>query len=120
MEKYLTRMMVSKQVEAEPNKVTKAIMDALNCKSALWLLGTKGSRRRLQGPVVNNYMPDQYMAVAKAGLLYCEDLEERFAFAPELDSQKLPLLMEDYDGAYSRRSLAGVTAVAEPQPTLLS
>lgn len=118
MDPYLITMTVSERVEADPNAVTRACVDAQNMKATLWLLGTTGSRRQLQGEQVTRFLPDQYMAAAKAGLLYVQRTDPRWAFCAGFDMQTgAPSLMEKYDDAFARRSYAGTAKISET-PTL--
>ena len=121
MEKHLITMTIRTRVE--PGEEQKAMIHAAEGKHALVLLGTKGSRRILVGQEqVGKFRPDQYAQAARLGLLYVQALDgaERTAFAPELDpGTGLPLLMEDYDTAFARRSKEGVVAT-EPEPAQAS
>lgn len=108
MEKHLIHLTTCTRIEGEPNAVTRALVSATEMKTCLWLLGRKGSKRRLQGAQVAALgTPQQYTKAAEEGLLY-EEGSEGWAFAPELDeSTRLPLLMERYDEAFAKRSYAG-------------
>lgn len=122
MEKHLITMTIRTRVE--PGEEQKAMIHAAESKHALVLLGPKGSRRFLIGQdQVGRYRPDQYAEAARRGMLYVQPLDggERSAFAPNLDPETgLPLLMEDYDTAFARRSKEGVVAKpAEPEQAKL-
>lgn len=115
MEKHLLTITIRTRVE--PEHVVKALSDAVNMKAALWLLGPRGSRRRLQGhQQVNQWRPDQYQEAARRGLLYLEpEASEAWAFCPDLDATTgLPLLLEAYDLAFAKRSPEGPQA-KEPE-----
>lgn len=122
MEKHLITMTIRTRVE--PGEEQKAMIHAAESKHALVLLGPKGSRRFLIGhEQVGRYRPDQYAAAARLGMLYVQPLDggERSAFAPSLDEGTgLPLLMEDYDTAFARRSKEGVVEKpAQPEQAKL-
>lgn len=107
MDPYLITITIRQRVEAEPNAVVRACIEARNLKATLWLLGTTGSRRALQGEQVARFNPEQYMQAAKAGLLYLTQ-EERWGFCAGFDAKTgAPSLMERYEDAFARRSYAG-------------
>jgi hypothetical protein len=121
MEQHLLTIVPSTRVEPAPNALVHALQEACAMRARLILLGTKGTFRYLHGPeAVNRYIPDQYMAAARAGLLYIEPQQPPLrAFAPALDELTgLPLLMEEYTHAFAKRSFAG-TAALTPPPALL-
>jgi hypothetical protein len=98
--------------------VVRAATNAQQGKWALWVLGTKGSLRRLQGQQVATFgTSDKYMAYAKAGLLYAElapEQGDRLAFSPQVDKATgLPLLLENYEHAFAKRSPEGMGKVAQ-------
>jgi hypothetical protein len=94
MEKHLINLKYSERVEPDPNAVVRAVQAAREMKTRLWLLGTKGSKRALQGEQVASWTSEQYMKYADAGLLYVER-DELWAFAPALDANTfLPVLLD--------------------------
>ena len=109
MEKYLLHITVMERVEADSTAVVKALNDAVNLKTALHLLGTKGTERRLQGaPQVNKYNPEEYLKAAQVGLLFVEKHAVR-AFAQDIDTNGMPQQLEEYHQAFARRSYTGQT-----------
>jgi hypothetical protein len=122
METHLLTIVLSTRVEPSPNALVHALQEACERKARLILLGTRGTFRYLQGTEhVNRFNPEQYMAAARAGLLYLEPLRTPLrAFSPALDTASgLPLLMEEYAMAFAKRSHAGPASLQQPQSALL-
>lgn len=118
MEPYLVTVTTRMQVPGDPNAVIRAVRDAQNMKAKLWLLGTKGSRRCLQGQQVVHFTTEQFTKAAAGGWLYIEyEADTTWCFAPGLDENGLPQLLDKYEDAFARRSYAGPTKPAPPPAT---
>jgi hypothetical protein len=122
MESLLLSILVSTRVEPVPDVLVHALKDAAEQRARLILLGTRGSLRYLHGArEVNRYDPDQYMAAARAGLLYLQAQDPPvLAFSPALDAATgLPVLLEGYELAFAKRSHAGTLTRSTQQPSLM-
>lgn len=109
MDKHLLHITVIDRVEPDPAQVTKAVVHALQMKTPLWMLGTKGSQRRLLGPdQVNKFTPENYQHMAQLGLLYTERRVPLLrVFAEEIDPQGIPKKWTPYAHAFALRSHEG-------------
>lgn len=118
MDPHLIAMTVMDRVEPTTDAVIRACVDAQNMKTRLCLLGTKGSYRYLQGDQVAKLATtEKYLLAAQQRLLYVVH-HEQMAFAAALDPQNnLPVMMEDYNEAFRRRSYAGAERPANAPPT---
>lgn len=110
MDPYLITLTIRHRVEATPEAVLKATTGAAEQKHKLLVLGTKGGRHLFYGADVNKHTPEEWMKVAKLGLLYVEHFAEKdlHVFAADVDMQtgalSLPELVKD---VMARRSYAG-------------
>lgn len=113
MDPHLINMTILDRVDADVNEVIRASVAAGEGKTRLCVLGTKGSYRYLQGEQVAKLATtEKYLLAAQQGLLYVERTTQ-MAFAAALDNDSgLPVLLENYDDAFRKRSYAGTASPA--------
>lgn len=110
MDPYLITLTIRPRVEATPEAVLKATTGAFEQKHKLLVLGLKGGVHLYYGADVNKHTPEEWLKVAKMGLVYVEHFSEQdlHVFAADVDRQSgalsLPELMKD---AMARRSYSG-------------
>jgi hypothetical protein len=118
MDPYLITMRVRERVSADTAAVLKATTGAFEQKHKLLVLGTKGGMHVYYGSDVNKHKPEDWLKVAKLGLLYVERFEDRdvHVLAADFDALSgavsLPELLKD---RMARRSHDG-KAVEQPVP----
>lgn len=110
MDPYLITLTIRPRVEATTEAVMKATTGAFEQKHKLLVLGTKGGKHLFYGADVNTRKPEEWLKVAKMGLLYIEHFAEKdldvFAADVEMETGHL-VLPELFRHRMARRTQAG-------------